>query len=229
LEQLNNLWFYYAGIYNGLPLDDRTALEQMLADRPQGTPPRQQYVYCPDCAPVPEQSGVMISGRSYLIAAGVNLDSDEAAGVLYAHGGVTGGHCLYVKDHRLHYAFNWVGTHQQTVDADRDVSEGRHVLSAEFVAKGGSGDPTLPGATGSLTLFIDDAAVGSGDIVTEPGLFNAIGDGIPVGREIDSGVTPDYRPPFAFTGGTIDRVVVDISGERYVDHEAQVRGCFLID
>ena len=25
LEELKSLWFYYAGIYNGLPLDDRTA------------------------------------------------------------------------------------------------------------------------------------------------------------------------------------------------------------
>ena len=40
LETLKNLWFYYAGIYNGLPLDDRSALEQVLAERPSGTPHR---------------------------------------------------------------------------------------------------------------------------------------------------------------------------------------------
>ena len=34
LETLKSLWYYYAGIYKGLPLDDRTALEQVLADRP---------------------------------------------------------------------------------------------------------------------------------------------------------------------------------------------------
>ena len=27
LEELKGLWWYYAGIYKGLPLDDRTALE----------------------------------------------------------------------------------------------------------------------------------------------------------------------------------------------------------
>ncbi|MEZ5141835.1 MAG: hypothetical protein R2726_04865 [Acidimicrobiales bacterium] len=42
-------------------------------------------------------------------------------------------------------------------------------------------------------------------------------------------MTPAYDAPFAFTGGRIDKVVVDVSGERYVDHEAQVRGWFLID
>ena len=32
----------------------------------------------------------------------------------------------------------------------------------------------------------------------------------------------DYPPPFAFAGGAIDRVVVDVSGEPYVDHEKEV-------
>jgi arylsulfatase len=42
-------------------------------------------------------------------------------------------------------------------------------------------------------------------------------------------VTPEYDAPFNFTGGEIDKVVVDMSGEHYVDHEAQVRGWFLLD
>jgi hypothetical protein len=28
--------------------------------------------------------------------------------------------------------------------------------------------------------------------------------------------------PFAFAGGTIERVIVDVSGEHYVDHEKEV-------
>jgi hypothetical protein len=31
------------------------------------------------------------------------------------------------------------------------------------------------------------------------------------------------------TGGTIDKVVVDVTGEHYIDHEAQVRVWFGID
>ncbi|MEV7279271.1 hypothetical protein [Streptomyces sp. NPDC093111] len=54
-------------------------------------------------------------------------------------------------------------------------------------------------------------------------------DGICVGRDDASPVTADYQAPFRFTGGTIDKVVVDVSGERFVDHEAQVRGWFSID
>jgi hypothetical protein len=39
----------------------------------------------------------------------------------------------------------------------------------------------------------------------------------------------DYTAPFRFTGGSIDKVVVDVSGEPYLDHVAQVRGWFSID
>jgi arylsulfatase len=229
LETLKSLWFYNAGIYNGLPLDDRTALEQTLAERPSGTPKREHYTYYPDCASVPEQSGVMISGRSYTIAAGLSVDSADAQGVLYAHGGVAGGHSLYVKDRRLHYVFNWVGTHLQVVDADRDITAGSHVFTAEFRATGRNDDPAMPGARGNLTLYMDDQQVGADVIVTQPGLFCAVGDGICVGRDDASPVTPDYTAPFRFTGGSIDRVVVDVSGDRYNDHEAQVRGWFLLD
>jgi arylsulfatase len=229
LEQLKSLWYYYAGIFNGLPLDDRTPLEQVLAERPRGAPDRTRYEYYPGTADVPESAGVAINGRSYTIAAGVDIDAPDAEGVLFAHGGVAGGHSLYVKDKRLRYAFNWVGTHMQDICADRDLTPGQHVLAADFAAAGPSTDPAMPGFAGTLTLFVDDVEVGRDDIVTQPGYFCLVGDGICVGRDSASPVTPEYASPFTFRGGVIDKVVVDVSGERYVDHEAQVRGWFAID
>ena len=110
LEMMKGLWFYYAGIYNGLPLDDRSALEQVLAERPRGAPVRDQYVFYPGTADVPESAGPAIPGRSYTLSAGVTIDSVDAEGVIWAAGGVAGGHSLYVKDRRLRYTFNWVGS-----------------------------------------------------------------------------------------------------------------------
>ena len=229
LEELKALWYYYAGIYNGLPLDDRTALEQVLAERPHAGTDRERYVFFPDSADVPEEGGARINGRSYTIAAGVEIDSAEAEGVLYAHGGVAGGHSLYIKDGRLRYAFNWVGTHLQNVAGDREITPGRHVCTAEFSVKGKNDDAAMPGFAGTLTLYIDEDEVGSAEIVTQPGAFCLVGDGIAVGRDSASPVTPDYTPPFRFTGGTIDKVIVDVSGERYVDHEAEVRAWLMRD
>jgi arylsulfatase A-like enzyme len=229
LERMKSLWFYEAGRLNGLPLDDRSAIEQVLAERPRAAAPRDRYVFYPDCSDVPESAGPMIPGRSYTIAAGVEIEDEGVEGVLWAAGGIPGGHSLYLKDGRLRYTFNWVGTFLQEVVSEREVTPGAHVLAADFVVTGKSEDPKMPGAKGTLTLFIDDEAVGSAEIVTQPGYFCLTGDGICVGRDSASAVTPEYVAPFEFRGGTIDRVVVDVSGERYVDHEAEVRTWFALD
>ncbi len=229
LEELKSLWFYYAGIYKGLPLDDRSALEQVLAERPRGAPDRERYIYYPHCADVPESAGPAIPGRSYTIAAGVRIDSADVKGVLWAAGGVPGGHSFYVRDGKLRYTFNWIGTVLQDVVGEQALTPGPHVLAAQFAATGPSSNPDMPGTEGTLTLFVDDRQVGLGQIVTQPGYFCLTGDGICVGRDGTSAVTPEYVAPFPFTGGSIDRVVVDLSGEGYVDHEAKVRAWFSID
>ncbi len=124
LEELKGLWFYYAGIYNGLPLDDRNALEQVLAERPHGAPDRDQYIFYPGASDVPESAGPQLPGRSYTIAAGVEVTSDDVEGVIWAAGGVPGGHSLYVKDGTLRYTFNWVGTQLQDVVAETPLTAG---------------------------------------------------------------------------------------------------------
>ena len=170
-----------------------------------------------------------ITGRSYKIAAGVEIDSADAQGVLYAHGGVAGGHSLYVKDGRLRYAFNWVGTHLQEVVADREITPGRARLRGRVRAQGqerGSGDARLRGHPDAL--HGRRAGRQRGDRHPARRLLPGR-DGICVGRDSASPVTPDYQAPFRFTGGTIDKVVVDVSGEPYVDHEAQVRAWFMRD
>ena len=43
-----------------------------------------------------------------------------------------------------------------------------------------------------------------------------------VGADTGSTVTPEYSAPFRFTG-TIERVIVDVSGEHVADHEAELR------
>ena len=227
LEQLKGLWFYNAGIYSGLPLDDRSAMEILTSDRPQPSPPRNRYVYYPDTADIPESVAVNIRRRSYTIAAGAVLDSTDAQGVLFAHGGFPGGHALYLKDGRLHYVYNWLGERIQTVTSTRDIEAGRHLFVAEFDKTGD--DPDTASAIGKLTLFIDTEEVGSADIMTQPGNFALTGDGLCVGRDSLSAVSPDYDPPFDFAGGTIDRVIVDVSGDDYVDHEKEAQAWLLRD
>jgi arylsulfatase len=74
-----------------------------------------------------------------------------------------------------------------------------------------------------LSLYHGDTKVGEGRIKTQPGMFEPTGEGLCVGRDSGAAVTDDYagRSPHRFTGGTIKRVIVDVSGEPYIDLERE--------
>ena len=219
LEELKGLWFFYAGKYDGLPLDDRSAAEILTSPRPQPSQPRDRYVYYPNTADIPESVAVNTRRRSFTIAAGAQIDGTDAEGVLFAHGGYAGGHSLYVQDGKLHYFYNWLGEKHQKVTSDVEVTPGRHLLTAEFSKT--SDDPDTGSAMGTLTLYIDTEPVGKSEIMTQPGNFALTGDGLCVGRDSASPVSPDYAPPYTFRGGDIERVVIDVSGDHYIDFEKE--------
>jgi len=133
VREMVNLWFAEAGANGAFPLDDRSALEILETPRPQLASPRERYVYYPDVADVPEHQAVNIRNRSYSIGAQVDIPGSGAEGVLFAHGSWFGGHALYVKDNRLHYAYNFVGIFEQKVAATEDLPSGEDlILSASF-------------------------------------------------------------------------------------------------
>ena len=154
LAELKDLWHVEAGQYFGLPLEDRTALEVLTTPRPQMSPPRDRYVYYPNTLEVPEAVAVNVRGRSFKIAAEVDIHTAEAAGVLFAHGHHFGGHALYIKDGTLKYVYNYLGEGEQTVVSDGTVPTGKCVLGVEFTKESQTPQATV----GSLTLYIDDKA-----------------------------------------------------------------------
>jgi arylsulfatase len=221
LQELINLWYAEAGANGAFPLDDRSAVEIITTPRPLLSPPRNRYVYYPGVAEVPESQAVNLRNRSYIIAALVDIPQPGAKGVLFAHGSRFGGHALYVKDNRLHYVYNFVGSFEQKIVATDDVPTGENlVLSANF-DKDGEDPPGV--SAGILSLYHGDAKVGEGRIRTQPGKFSIAGEGLCVGRDSGEPVTDDYpgTPPWPFTGGTIRRVAVDVSGEPYVELERE--------
>ena len=222
LEELKSLWWVEAGKYNGLPLEDRGAIEILTTPRPQLSKPRDHYIYYPDVADVPEAVAVNVRNRSYSILAEVELETPEAAGVLFAHGGRFGGHALYLKDGKLHYVYNWLGEVEQKVTSSEDVPVGKSVLGVKFDKTGIDG----ASPTGAATLYIDDKAVGSAEIKTQLGNFSLVGEGLCVGRDGGQPVSSDYESPYSFAGGVIKQVIVDVSGEPYADLEKEAIGAF---
>jgi arylsulfatase len=221
LRELVNLWFAEAGANGAFPLDDRSALEILQTPRPQLASPRDRYVYYPDTADVPEHQAVNIHNRSYTIGAQVDIPAPGAEGVLFAHGARFGGHALYVKDNRLHYVYSFVGIMEQRVDATEDLPTGEDLILSASFDKDGEDPPGV--ATGLLSLYHGDRKVGEGRIKNQPGYFELAGEGLCVGRDSGAAVTDDYpgERPYRFTGGTVKRVAIDVSGQPYLDLERQ--------
>ena len=221
LRELVNLWFAEAGRNDAFPLDDRSALEIITTPRPQLSAPRNRYLYFPGTAEVPEAQAVNVRNRSFTIGAQVDIPGPGAQGVLFAHGSRFGGHALYVKDNRLHYVNSFVGMIEQKIDATEDLATGKDLILSASFAKDGEDPPHV--ATGILSLYHGEKKVGEGRIKTQPGLFSLAGEGLCIGRDSGEPTTGDYpgEAPWAFTGGTIKRVAVDVSGEPYVDLERE--------
>jgi arylsulfatase len=220
VRELVNLWFAEAGANGAFPLDDRSALEILSTPRPQLTAARDRYTYFPDTAGVSEWQAVNTRNRSFSIGALVDIPGPGAEGVLFAIGARFGGHGLYVKDNRLHYVNSFVGATEQMVVGSEDVPTGDNlILSASFEKDGMEAD----GAVGVLSLYHGDKKVGEARIKTQLGAFAIAGAGLFVGRHPGEPVTDDYPgpPPHRFTGGTVNRVAVDVSGEPYLDLERE--------
>ena len=221
LRELVNLWYAEAGRNQAFPLDDRSAIEIILTPRPQLTSPRSRYIYYPDLAEVPEAQAVNIRNRSFSIGALVDIPAPGAEGVLFSQGARFGGHALYIKDNRLHYANSFVGMFEQRIDATEDLPVGENLILAASFEKDGEDPPHV--STGILSLYHGDRKVGEGRIKTQPGMFSVAGEGLAVGRDTGEPVTDDYPgvAPYRFTGGTIRRVAVDVSGEPFIDLERE--------
>ena len=67
------------------------------------------------------------------------------------------------------------------------------------------------------------------DVKAHPFIFGIAGGGVSVGRNLGQPVSQSYQAPFEFTGGTITKVVVDVSGTPYMDAERKLAAAFAKD
>jgi hypothetical protein len=217
VADLVNVWFAEAGKYDVLPLDDRSALDILLAERPSAAPQSGTYVYYPDTTEVPERNAASVIGRSYRILAQVEIDDPNAEGVLFAQGSRFGGHSLFVKDRSLHYVYNFIGIPPEQKLVSNGLKPGRYVLGVEFEK---SAKPGQHGEShGTARLYINQKAVASTKLRTMAGHFSLCGEGLCVGRDSGDSVSGEYSGQFPFSGGTIRQVEVNVGGDQYVDME----------
>ena len=216
LRLLQDLWFREAGRYGALPLHSTRGY---AVGRPHAIPEASRYSYRPGAIAVTEDAAVNTKLRPHRIVATIIApEGDVCSGVLLAQGGRFGGFSLYVVDGVPHYTYNFTGLEQTTIRSSVTLSPGRHVIGLES---------TPDELAAEVTLFVDGESVGSGRI-TRTALFRFAlhGEGLCCGYDDGTPVSNLYDSPFAFTG-TIDRVIVDVSGEPYRDAEAEIRHAWM--
>jgi len=203
-----------------LPLDDRTAVEMLGVQRPSSEPARQRYLYYPGSSAVPEGVAVNIRGRSYKILANVEIADPNASGVIFAHGSRFGGHALFIKDHKLHYVYNFLGIAPEQDFSSPPLAKGKYSLGMEFTrdTTGTHGE-----SIGHVKLYVNDKVVAQGPMRTQLGKFTLAGDGLCVGFDSADAVSHQYRAPFAFRGGTIQVVGVTVEKAAYLDLEQEAK------
>ena len=172
LQALIKAWFEEADKNLVLPIDDRTALEQLNIERPSDEPPRDRYLYYPGTSPVPEGVAVNVRGRSYKILADIEITDPNCSGVIFAHGSRFGGHSLFIKDKKLHYVYNFLGIPPEQDFVGPVLTPGKHTVGMEFTReKAGQFHESI----GSTKLYVNDKVVAEGPMRAQVGKFTLVG------------------------------------------------------
>ncbi len=198
LAELVALWWEEAEVHGVLPLDDRTVelFGARFRDR-SPHPADRHYTYRPPLTPMPAQVGAAIGGRSWDLEATITDRVAGAGGVLYATGTQNSGVSLFVADDHLVFDYNCFGDHH-VVTSDVKVAPGATVVGVRF---------RRTGSSGTATLVIDGAAVGSVDVPFAMRMISSVGAS--VGYDHGSPVSTRYDGEFPFEG-RLERVDIQL-------------------
>jgi arylsulfatase len=198
-------WWRQAEAHQVLPLDDRFA-PRFADNAKRFHGPRRHFVFHAGMGHVPTDVAPDVRSRSYTIEADARID-EATEGVLIAHGDMTCGYALYIKNRHLTYDMNIGGQHHVIV-SDRPVPPGNRRLGLRMRRKAGRN---------LATLLIDGEAVGGFD--EQNGFVSFISwSGLDIGRDRNSPVS-HYAAPFAFTG-RLRKVTVLMDDDQALDATA---------
>jgi arylsulfatase len=203
LKAMIDEWWRQAEAHKVLPLDDRFA-PRFADNAKRFHGPRNKFVFHAGMGHVPTDVAPDVRSRTYTIEADARVDGPLTEGVLIAHGDMTCGYSLYIKDNRLAYDMNIGGVHHVIV-SDRPVPPGNRRLGLRMRRNKGMN---------VATLLIDDEPVGGFE--TQIGFISFISwSGLDIGRDRGSPVS-NYEAPFAFTG-RLRKVTVTLDDDQALD------------
>ena len=212
LAKLQDLFMSEAQKYNALPIDDRVIarMNPALAGRPDILGDRTSLVLYDGMDGMLENTFMNVKNRSKKITAELEIPEGGANGVILTQGGRFGGWCLYLKDGKPVYTYNYLGLERFTIASPTAVPAGEATVVMNFTYDGKKKDDV--GKGGDVTISVNGKTIAKGRVEkTQPLIFSAdetadvgLDNQTPVAKDIGVG-----REDTRFTG-TIKKITLDV-------------------
>lgn len=224
LREMIQRWYVEAGKYGVLPLAG-VSLQRLLG-RPEPSGSRTQIVFYPDAAPLPFAAAPALVNRPYSLEAEVQIDHEDAEGILFSQGGRHGGFAFYMQDGRLAHVYNYLGVECFAVESDTRVAVGEHILRYEFEPTGGPNLLFGKGVPARSKIFCDGRLLAEAELPHSIPIMTGLGGGMTCGYDSTDSIDPSrWRPPFRFSG-QIRRLTLDLEGDGPLDLASEVERLF---
>ncbi|HVV38379.1 MAG TPA: arylsulfatase [Acidimicrobiales bacterium] len=205
LEEMKQLWWTEAEKFQVLPLNNQPVVGH------DGRYRRAQYVFHPGIGPMSEDVAPALKNRPFTIQVELDVPAEGSVdGVIVAHGSVAGGYVLYLKDRRLHYSYNFVGTQLTTVNASVELPVGQSVGVVRSIPNGTGGS--------DVELRYGDVPVGNGTVPRNTPVTYGMSP-FTVGYYAQGSIDGVLQGRSEVSRDVVKRVVVDVIRKR--DLEAQ--------
>lgn len=207
VKELESLFWKEAEKYNVLPLDWR-AVERLNAElqgRPSLAGHRNKFVYYPGQIALPDGASPQVLNKSFSVTADIEIPDVGAEGMIFTHGGLTGGYGLYLRDGKAHFVYNMLAIERFTI-ASEPLPKGKVALNVNVAYDGKPGER---GKSATVTITANGQKIGHGSLGKTVPLQFSLGEGVDVGIDTGSAVDFTYKLPFAFTG-KIEKVTIDV-------------------
>ena len=201
LSELQQLFWAEANTNNILPIHPPNRGRE---SRPTLGGHRNVFIYHGSMTRVSVDSAPNTVGRSFAIAAEIDIAEHGGNGVIVSQGGRFGGYAFYMRDGCLVFHYNAIDPRQYSVRTATPLSAGEHRVVATFLT-----DRKTPGSGGTVKLTVDGRAVAEGRVEhTLRDFMNT--EGFNVGRETITAVSPGYTVEDSAFTGRVKKVTITL-------------------
>ncbi|MGB0598764.1 MAG: arylsulfatase [Rubripirellula sp.] len=203
LTELKALFMSEAEKYHALPIDDRVIarMNPALAGRPDIMGDRTSLTLYDGMDGMLENTFMNVKNRSKTITAELEIPEGGANGVILTQGGRFGGWCLYMKDGKPVYTYNFLGLERFTVASPNAIPPGAATVVLDFAYEGKNKQDL--GKGGKVTISVNGKTVAEGRVEKTQSLIYSADETADVGLDNQTPVAEDIgigRDQTRFTG-----------------------------